>query len=173
MGLPVHAHEPYVPWYRQKIGNREVVGPSASGQEVYYDRIDVICPPIKWKPPSELMSKLQAMEKGDWRKMSIADKKQLYRLNFCQTLKEVEAPSYTFRRVLGATLLALCPPILAFVALKLTVFPPPIEAYSDQAKKQLVRFMIDSRAEPMDGISTKWDYEKNQWKEKPFFLMRK
>lgn len=162
------------PLYRLRIGNREVVGPSFSGQDEYYDRVDNPCPPILYKPPSKEFEALREKEKGDWRNMTIADKKKLYRLNFCQTIKEVEAPHPENKRVFGNVMLLMSVPILLFVLLKKTVFPPLPDTMSDQGKKQVVRWYIDARVDPLDGgISSKWDYEKNQWKEKPYMLMKK
>lgn len=162
------------PMYRLKIGNREVVGPSISGQEEYYDRVDCPCPPIRYKPPSPEFDALREKEKGDWRSLSIEDKKKLYRLNYCQTFKEIEAPHPEKKRIFGNVMFLLSIPLLLFVVMKKTVFPPLPDTMSDQGKKQVVRWYIDARADPLDGgISSKWDYEKNEWKEKPYFFMKK
>ena len=34
--------------------------------------------------------KLREKEKGDWKKLTIAEKKQLYRASYCQTMAEVK-----------------------------------------------------------------------------------
>lgn len=162
------------PLYRLRIGNREVVGPSISGQEEYYDRVDNPCPPIRYKPPSQEFDALREKEKGDWRSLSVADKKKLYRFNYCQTFKEMEAPHPETKRIFGNVMLLLSVPILLFTVMKKTVFPPLPDSMSDQGKKQVVRWYIDARVDPLDGgISSKWDYEKNEWKEKPYLLMKK
>lgn len=163
-----------VPKYRHLIGNREVVGPSVTGYEEYLDRIDSPCPPIRFKAPTPEINALREKEKGDWKSLSVADKKALYRASFCQTFKEMEAPNGHNRQIFGKILFLMSIPITLFVIARKTVFPPLPETMSDQGKKQVVRWYIDSRTDPGDGgISSKWDYEKNQWKEKPYLLMKK
>lgn len=160
------------PLWRYKIGAREVVGPSVSGFDEYIDRVDVPCPAIRYKPPSPEANALWAREKGDWKSISIEDKKKLYRLSFCQTIAELEAPTCEGRRVFGGVLMLLCVPLIVFVILKKTVYPPVPDTMSDDGKKKMIRWYIDARVDPIDGISSKWDYENKQWKEKPYWLMR-
>lgn len=161
------------PFYRIKIGNREVVGPSASGVEHYYDRIDQPCPPIRFKEPTAEMSALREKEKGSWKNLTVEEKKKLYRYSFRQTFAEMEAPNFEKRRIFGSVLMLLSAPLILFTIAKNTVFPALPDSLSDDGKKTLVRWYIDSRADPMDGgISSKWDYEKEQWKERPFLLMK-
>lgn len=169
----ISIHKAARPLYRIRIGNREVVGPSASGIDEYYDRVDYPCPPIRYKVSTPEIAALREKEKGSWKALTIDEKKKLYRAAFCQTIQEVEAPTAHGRRIFGNVLLLLCVPILTYIVAKKTIFPPLPESMSDQNKKQLVRWYIESRADPLDGgISSKWDYEKNQWKEKPFLLMK-
>lgn len=168
----IAAHRVARPLYRYRIGNREVVGPCATGLEEYFDRVDCPCPPIRYKPPSPEVNALREKEKGDWKGLSIEDKKKLYRLSFCQTFKEMEAPTCEGRRIAGTVMMLLCIPILLFTICKKTVFPPLPASFSDEAKKRQIRWYIETRTDPIDGISSKWDYEKNQWKEKPYLFMK-
>lgn len=161
------------PAYRLRIGNREVVGPHPSGANIYSDRIDVPCPAIRFKKPCPEFTALREKELGSWRNLTIDEKKKLYRFSFCQTFKEMEAPTCEGRRIMGTILMFLCFPILLYACAKATVFPPLPDSLSDQGKKQVVRWYIETKADPLDGgISGKWDYEKNQWKEKPYLLMK-
>ncbi len=50
------------------------------------------------------MQALREKEKGDWKKLSIEDKKGLYRASFCQTYAEMLAPDGKWKSVVGATL---------------------------------------------------------------------
>lgn len=169
----ISIHKSARPLYRLRIGNREVVGPSASGLEEYYDRVDHPCPPIRFKEVSPEIAGLREKEKGNWKLMTVDEKKKLYRTSFCQTFAEIEAPTCQGRKIFGNCLFLLCAPILLFMIAKKTVFPPLPHQLSDEGKKKYVRWYIDSRADPLDGgISSKWDYEKNQWKEKPYLLMK-
>lgn len=163
----------HTPAYRYLIGNREVVGPSFTGREEYYDRPEHPNPAIRFKEPTPETEALREKEKGNWKSLSIADKKRLYRYSYCQTFAEMLAPRYEARRVIGTVLIAMSIPIAIWGILKATVFPPLPDSFSDQRKKELVRYYIDSRAEPLHGgIASKWDYEKNEWKERPYFLMK-
>ena len=163
-----------VPAYRRLIGNREIVGPSCTPKiDSYYDRVDQPCPPIRFKEPTAEIKALSEKEKGSWKALTIDEKKRLYRYSFCQTFSEMEAPNCHGRRIFGACMMMLSIPIAIFAILKLTIYPPLPESMSDEGKKRLVRWYIDARADPMDGgISGKWDYEKQQWKEKPYMFMR-
>lgn len=159
--------------YRFRIGKREIVGPSASVSDDYFDRVDKPCPPIRFKETTPEFEALREKEKGSWKNLTIDEKKTLYRYSFCQTFKEMEAPTAHVRRIVGYTLMFLSVPLFAYAAAKAYLFPPLPDSMSDQSKKQVVRWYIDSRADPMDGgISSKWDYEKQQWKEKPYLLMK-
>lgn len=171
--LAAQATKAVRPLYRFRIGNREVVGPSVSGVEEYYDRIDQPCPPIRFKEPTAEISALREKEKNSWKALTLDEKKKLYRYSFCQTFAEMEAPTCQARRIVGNVLMLMSVPLILYTIAKHTIFQPLPDSLSDKGKKQLIRWYIDARADPMDGgISSKWDYEKNQWKEKPYLLMR-
>lgn len=161
------------PSYKYFIGNREVVGPSWTTKDLYYDRVEHPLPPITFREPTQEVMALREKEKGDWKKLTIDEKKTLYRHNFCQTMAEMEAPRYETRRVVGAALTLMMLPICLYAIVKKTLFPPLPDTLSDQGKKNIVRFYIDARVEPQEGgISSYWDYEKQQWKSKPYLLMK-
>uniref|UniRef100_A0A6G1SAG6 Cytochrome c oxidase subunit 4 n=1 Tax=Aceria tosichella TaxID=561515 RepID=A0A6G1SAG6_9ACAR len=167
------AHRAARPLYRLRIGNREVVGPSVTGMDDYFDRVDQPCPPIRFKEPSDEINALREKEKGSWKNLSIDEKKKLYRYSFCQTFSEMEAPTCEGRRLVGSVLMLLSVPLVLYSIAKNTIFGPLPDSLSDEGKKRLVRWYIESRTDPMEGgISSKWDYEKNQWKEKPYLLMK-
>lgn len=105
-----HHHDPYhgVPEYRWKIGNREVVGPSMTGREEYYDLKMFPCPPIRFRRPSPEIDALREKEKGDWKLLSVDEKKTLYRhYSFCQTFAEFHAKTPLWKFTAGNTLLLL------------------------------------------------------------------
>lgn len=59
---------------------------------------------VLWKC---LIQALREKEKGDWRKLSIEEKKALYRHSFCQTFAEFEAPDPEWKDVMGWTLIGV------------------------------------------------------------------
>ena len=46
----------------------------------------------RFREDSPEILKLREKEKGDWKKLTIAEKKVLYRSSFCQTIAEVTNP---------------------------------------------------------------------------------
>lgn len=157
------------PFYRYRIGNREIVGPANPYPE-YIERPMIPCPAIRYKPPSPEINALREKEKGSWKSLSIDEKRFLYRASFRQTFAEMDAPTAEGRRVFGNVLLFFCVPILIFTIMKSTVFPPLPESFSDLNKKLMVRHWIDARVGEMHEL---WDYENQKWRKKPFLLMKK
>lgn len=47
---------------------------------------------------------LKEKEKGDWKKLSVEEKKQLYRASFCQTFAEMNAPTGEWKSILGCAI---------------------------------------------------------------------
>lgn len=50
---------------------------------------------------------LREKEKGDWKKLSIEEKKILYRASFRQTFSEMDAPTGEWKGILGMSLLVV------------------------------------------------------------------
>ena len=84
-----------------KIGNREVVGYGYNGQPNYADRLDFPLPAIRFKPTTPDIQVLREKEKGDWKKLSLEEKKTLYRASFCQTFSEMKAPTGEWKAIVG------------------------------------------------------------------------
>ncbi len=84
-----------------KIGKREVVGYGTCGEENYADDVHYPFPAIRFKEDTPEVVKLREKEKGDWKKLTIAEKKELYRSSFCQTFSEMVAPTGEWKGVLG------------------------------------------------------------------------
>lgn len=61
---------------RAKIGDREVVGFGINGEYSYTDRIDFPAPAIRFKEIKGDLVQLKEKEKGDWKKLSIDEKKK-------------------------------------------------------------------------------------------------
>lgn len=62
---------------------------------------------------------LKEKEKGDWRKLTLDEKKALYRASFCQTFSEVQAPTGEWKYVTGWTLMGISAGIILFMIIKL------------------------------------------------------
>lgn len=44
------------------------------------------------------------------------------------------------------------------------MYPPLPESFSEESKKAQLRRILDLRMNAVEGISSKWDYEKDDWK---------
>lgn len=89
-----------------KIGNREVVGYGWNGLTAYVDRLDYPLPPIRFKENTPDILALREKEKGDWKKLSVEEKKALYRATFCQTFSELKYKSAEWKACVGGVLIA-------------------------------------------------------------------
>lgn len=53
-----------------------------------------------------ILQALREKEKGDWNKLTLEEKKALYRASFCQTFAEMKAPTGEWKSVVGVSLIA-------------------------------------------------------------------
>jgi len=150
---------------RSKIGKREVVGYGMNGEYSYIDHINNPMPAIRFKEDTPDILALREREKGDWKKMSIEDKKALYRASFCQTYAEMQAHGKgEWKGLLGCTLMFISGALWMYVLAKYFVYPPlPDSLALDRRQAQLQR-MIDLKVDPIDGLTSHWDYENKRWK---------
>lgn len=111
-------------WNRCRIGNREVVGFGMNGEYEYCDRMDFPYPAIRFREFKGDDLKLKEKEKGDWKKLTADEKKAreyqlceisrctnwfnlsdaVYRISFCRTFAEMQAPTGEWKTLLGTTL---------------------------------------------------------------------
>nr|BAN20487.1 cytochrome c oxidase subunit iv [Riptortus pedestris] len=152
-------------WLR-KIGEREVVGHGVNGQPSYQDRIDFPLPAIRFKPNTPDIKILREKEKGDWKQLSLAEKKALYRASFGQTLAEVSAPTGEWKSVVGWGLVFISLGLWLQMYIKLFVYDERDlpKSFSLESRQAQLRRMLAFRIAPVTGLSSKWDYEKDEWK---------
>ncbi|RUS77065.1 hypothetical protein EGW08_015177 [Elysia chlorotica] len=147
-----------------KIGNREVVGFGINGQATYIDKGAFPCPAIRFKEDTPEILKLREKEKGDWKSLSLEEKKELYRASFCQTYSEMHAPTGEWKAFAAALLFAFVGAgwLMAFV--KKVVYPPPPSTITRDWQEAQLQKMLDQEQGIIAGVSSKWDYEKLEWK---------
>jgi len=148
-----------------KIGNREVVGFGYNGDNNYVDRIDFPMPAIRFKENTPDVQALHEKAKGDWKKLSIEEKKALYRASFAQTFSEMKAPTGEWKSVLGVSLVIASLSVWIYMAMKTYVYFPMPETFAPEKQKQQLERMIALKANPIQGPSSHWDYEKGDWKQ--------
>jgi len=150
---------------KTKIGNREVVGFGMNGEENYLDNLNAPFPAIRFKEETPEIVKIKAKEEGDWKKMTLEEKKALYRHSFCQTICELQEPTGEWKKVAGITLIFASFAIWGVIWLKMFVYDLQPTTVSDQEHvKAQVQRMIDMRVNPIQGMASRYDYEKNEWK---------
>lgn len=153
---------------KTEIGTREVVGYGMTGEESYIDHWAFPFPAIRFKEDTPDILKLKEKEKGDWKKLTLHEKKELYRSSFCQTLAEVKAPTGEWKAVIGLSLLAFSVAAWGFIWVVTYAYDElPYTLTDDKFLKAELKTMIDRRAGAVDGLASHYDYEKNQWKSMP------
>ncbi|VEN57973.1 unnamed protein product [Callosobruchus maculatus] len=84
LGLRAIRHVPKMPsagischeqLQRTLIGKREIVGFGFNGEPSYVDRADFPMPAIRWKEPTSDVQALREKEKGDWKNLSVEEKR--------------------------------------------------------------------------------------------------
>lgn len=148
-----------------KIGNREVVGFGYNGDNNYVDRIDFPMPAIRFKENTPDVQALHEKAKGDWKKLSIEEKKALYRASFAQTFTEMKAPTGEWKSVVGVSLVIASLSVWIYMAMKTYVYFPMPETFDPERQKLQLERMIALKGNPIQGASSQWDYEKNDWKQ--------
>merc|ERR1712117_222926 len=153
-----------LPQTKVDIGKREIVGFGGNGEATYIDSVMAPFPAIRFKEDVGDIAKLR--EKGDWKKLTTAEKKELYRASFCQTLTEVEAPTGEWKSVLGLTLVGISLGIWGYLWMKAWVYGDLPDTITNEAKqKAQIERMIAMRANPIEGLTSNYDYEQGKWKE--------
>jgi len=150
--------------YYPKLGNRDIVAYGWNSTPTYADRAEFPCPAVRFRENTKEIQALRAKEQGDWKSLSLADKKALYRASFCQTYAEFQAPTGEWKSIVGLILMGLSVTGLVFTLIKHYVLPPLPHTITKEWQEKQLENMIRQRQGPVEGISSHWDYEKNDWK---------
>jgi len=150
--------------YYPKLGNRDIVAYGWNGYPSYIDRSEFPCPPVRFRENSKEIEALRVKEKGDWKTLSLADKKALYRASFRQTFAEFQAPTGEWKFVVGGILIGFSVTGLMFTLIKHYVLPPLPDTITQEWQEKQVEYMIRQRQGAVEGVASHWDYEKGDWK---------
>ncbi|KAH3774488.1 cytochrome c oxidase subunit 4 isoform 1, mitochondrial-like [Dreissena polymorpha] len=150
-------------WYPQ-IGNRDIVGPSIWTSHDYHDTPDQPYPAVRFAENTSEVLALRAKEKGDWNSLTMEEKKQLYRNSFRQTFAEMNAPTGSYKRIFIHVFYIVGFSILYQLYFSLTCVPPKARAYSEEIETGRMQRMVMMGMNPVAGLASKYDYEKNEWK---------
>uniref|UniRef100_A0A0A9ZCH1 Cytochrome c oxidase subunit 4 n=1 Tax=Lygus hesperus TaxID=30085 RepID=A0A0A9ZCH1_LYGHE len=152
--------------YPHKIGMREIVGFGMNGKPDYIDSSTFPYPAIRFREITPDFKALKEKEKGSWKILTLNEKKCLYRISFCKTIAEIEAPTGEWKKVLGSTLLFLSMSIWFYMFIIFMIRDELPETFKYENQVAQLKRMLDLKMNPIDGISSKWDYEANTWKGK-------
>merc|ERR1711862_418865 len=150
MGVPL-------PLTKVDIGKREVVGYGGNGEATYIDSVMHPFPAIRFKEDMGDVAKLREKEKGDWKKLTVEEKKALYRASFCQTLAELDAPSGDWKPITAGVLMVMSASMLIMLYFNEFVRDPVPDTISnpEKQKAQLDR-MIAMRVNPIEGLTSNY-----------------
>merc|ERR1719347_2333261 len=154
-----------LPQTKLLIGSREVVGFGHNGESNYFDSVMSPFPAIRFKEDVGEIAALRAKEKGDWKKLTLEEKKVLYRASFCQTLTEVEAPTGEWKSICGTVLMVITMGMWGFMWMRAFVYSDlPESITNEEMQKAQIERMIAMRVNPIEGFTSNYDYEKGKWK---------
>jgi len=157
-GLPL-------PMQKVLIGNREIVGYGANGEATYLESVMHPFPAIRFKEDVGEIQALREKEKGDWKRMTVEEKKTLYRASFCQTLTEIEAPDGEWKKILAGVLVGVSLGMWCFMFVGAFAYDELPSTITDEEKvKAQIDRMIALRVNPIEGLTSNYDYEKGEWK---------
>ncbi|XP_030060406.1 cytochrome c oxidase subunit 4 isoform 1, mitochondrial [Microcaecilia unicolor] len=107
---------------------------------------------------------LKEKEKGSWGTLSKDEKRELYHIKFNETFAKMNRAKQEWKTVVGGILFFVGLTGLVVLWQRIYVFGPVPHTFSDEWVAQQTKRMLDMRVNPIQGLSSKWDYEKNEWK---------
>ncbi|XP_045455956.1 cytochrome c oxidase subunit 4 isoform 1, mitochondrial-like [Melitaea cinxia] len=147
-----------------RIGCRDIVGHGINGSANYKDDALFPFPAVRFKENTREVCALREKERGDWRMLCCEEKKALYRASFCQTFAEFKAPTGQWKFIMGWVFIVVSFGFWASMFCHYYVFEPLPSSFSKSSQKAQLRRMLELHVNPIDGISSKWDYDNDKWK---------
>ncbi|CAL7944786.1 unnamed protein product [Xylocopa violacea] len=139
----------------ERIGNRDIVGHGYNGEETYLDRHDFPMPAIRFKPNTPDIMALREKEKGDWKKLTIDEKKMLYRASYRQTFSEFQAPTGEWKGHFGMALVGVAFSIWVYMFFRTFAYPALPESFNEENRLAQLERMQLLQVNPITGISAK------------------
>ncbi|KAL7288031.1 hypothetical protein TKK_0017827 [Trichogramma kaykai] len=135
------------------IGNREIVSHGCNGLAIYNDDENYPFPAIRYKEPDPDIAALREKERGDWRDLSIEEKKCLYRASFCQTFAEFAyAPDTHWKSTVGSVLIGLACSLWLFMYYLDHIVNPLPDSFRPEARIAQYNRMVDLNIAPFQKI---------------------
>ncbi|XP_003418124.1 cytochrome c oxidase subunit 4 isoform 1, mitochondrial [Loxodonta africana] len=131
----------------------------------YVDRRDYPLPDVAHVTNLSAQQKaLKEKEKAAWSTLSIDEKVELYRIKFNETFAEMNRSTNEWKTVLGGALFFIGVTAILLLWEKLYVYGPVPHTFEEEWVAKQTKRMLDMKANPVQGFSAKWDYDKNEWK---------
>ncbi|MEE6500384.1 hypothetical protein FKM82_003762 [Ascaphus truei] len=146
-------------------GHAGVVKAEGYSLPVYIDNRDSPLPDIAYiQSLSPEQKALKEKEKGSWCSLKANDKLELYRIAFNDSYAEMMKGSSEWKTVIGGIFFFIG--FTAFIILwqRKYVFGEVPHTLSEDWVAMQTKRMLDMRVGPVEGFSSKWDYDKNEWK---------
>ncbi|XP_061551849.1 cytochrome c oxidase subunit 4 isoform 2, mitochondrial isoform X3 [Phycodurus eques] len=146
-------------------GHADVSQVADMSKPMYCDRVDTPLPDRAYKDELSAADKsLKQKEKGPWNQLTQEEKIALYRLMFRQTYPEMKQPTAEWKTVMGGVFIFLGLTGLVVWWQSVYVYPPQPRTFDSEWQAKQVQRMLDMKVNPVEGFSSKWDYEKGHWK---------
>ncbi|KAH0500610.1 Cytochrome c oxidase subunit 4 isoform 1, mitochondrial [Microtus ochrogaster] len=131
----------------------------------YVDRRDYPLPDVAHvKQLSASQKALKEKEKADWSSLSRDEKVQLYRIQFNESFAEMNRSTNEWKTVVGLAMFFIGFTALVLIWEKHYVYGPIPHTFDRDWVAMQTKRMLDMKANPIQGFSAKWDYDKNEWK---------
>lgn len=131
----------------------------------YVDRRDYPLPDVAHvKHLSASQKALKEKEKASWSSLSMDEKVELYRIKFKESFAEMNRGSNEWKTVVGTALFFIGFAALVVMWEKLYVYGPLPQTFDKEWVAMQTKRMLDMKVNPIQGLASKWDYEKNEWK---------
>ncbi|XP_071816408.1 cytochrome c oxidase subunit 4 isoform 1, mitochondrial-like [Apostichopus japonicus] len=152
-----------------RLSSRRVVGTLARREmsAAYVDRLDYPAPPVRYVEDASLTDESKALrekERGDWSSLSAEEKKALYRLSFNKSFAEMNTSTGEWKYIIGGTCLGLAFAFLIYGFQKQFISPPLPPSMTSEWQEAQLKYNIKIRNNPVTGLASEWDYQKNDWK---------
>ncbi|XP_078274821.1 cytochrome c oxidase subunit 4 isoform 1, mitochondrial-like [Rhinoraja longicauda] len=147
------------------VHGHEIVKQEDMTVPMYCDRKDTPLPDIPYfRELNAEQTALKEKEKSSWTNLTNEEKVALYRVAFHQSYMEMSRKSNEWKTVLGGMFI-----FIGFTGLIVwwqtaNVYPSQPHTFNEEWQRKQIKRMLDMRMNPVEGIASKWDYEKNEWK---------
>uniref|UniRef100_A0A096N1V5 Cytochrome c oxidase subunit 4 n=2 Tax=Papio anubis TaxID=9555 RepID=A0A096N1V5_PAPAN len=133
----------------------------------YVDRRDYPLPDVAHvKHLSASQKALKEKEKASWSSLSMDEKVELYRIKFKESFAEMNRRSNEWKTVVGTAMFFFGITALIIMWEKRYVYGPLPQTFDKEWVAMQTKRMLDMKVNPIQGLASKWDYEKNEWKKR-------